>query len=142
MLLVYLLLFLLSASASCCHATSRNHRLLPAAVPASPPATASGDHRTTMHVFWSPNAHAHAAATAMGKQESPPKAQPDIELLSGALTTSTTAEQEDAAATVPFPAADGGYTEVGGEGGDRHERAVDDAGVDYSPPKTHPPSHN
>ncbi|KAF0900697.1 hypothetical protein E2562_034403 [Oryza meyeriana var. granulata] len=93
------------------------------------------------HVWRSPDEYVQAAATAMEKQQgwSPP-----------------TGDAEGVAMAPLPPAADGGCigkdsgggqggsSSVSGDGGEggQQDGAVDDAGVDYAPPKTHPPSHN
>uniref|UniRef100_A0A0E0LRD8 Uncharacterized protein n=1 Tax=Oryza punctata TaxID=4537 RepID=A0A0E0LRD8_ORYPU len=156
-MLCLLLFFLLHLSSSVSHATSRNHRRLFAvavAVPAASPSTAlyGDDHTTAMHVWRSPRRYMQASAAMAAAEEekrgSPPPPLPDgLGLQPGGgvegAAARTTEEEVAGAAMAPFPAA----AEVGGKdddsgGGEQHDGAADDAGIDYAPPKTHPPSHN
>lgn len=101
------------------------------------------------HVWRSPRRYMRAAAEE--QRGSPaPAPLPDGALglqpggVEGAAAEARTTEEEAAgagAAMAPFPAA----ADVGGKDDDDSgggDGAADDAGVDYAPPKTHPPSHN
>ncbi|KAL6658997.1 hypothetical protein ACP70R_003037 [Stipagrostis hirtigluma subsp. patula] len=158
MLLAYLLLFLLHLSASVCHATSRNHLLLlPAAAPSPSPAAMIRGHRTIAKDL-SPY-HVHYYPALMARRGGPPPLpSPAAVETSGAVGGARPPEKEISAAMAPSPSpweVDSGHGEAGGGAGggggegsgpSSTEAAVDgdqdDIGIDYGPPKTHPPSHN
>ncbi|KAE8799165.1 hypothetical protein D1007_25447 [Hordeum vulgare] len=165
MLLVYLLLFL-HLSSSVCEANSRNHRLvLPTGgrVPATPASwTMTMPRRllrAPMHSSSSySHEHEHVQDTiAMKQQQGPsPSPQRGVTLARDAVQESSVLPAEQDMVMPPPRGGDSGDKEAAGasddvssEGGssdlitdDQPEGGGVDIGVDYVPPKTHPPSHN
>ncbi|KAM3211165.1 hypothetical protein ACQJBY_064775 [Aegilops geniculata] len=163
MLLVYLLLFL-HLSSSVCEASSRNHRLV------LPTAGRGASSTMTMYrrLLRAPMQHSSASSSshdqehvrgtiAMQQQQGPsPSPQPGVTLARDAVQEGSVPPAEQDMVMPPPPGDDSGDEEaagggdaVGSEGGssdlitdDQPESDAVDIGVDYVPPKTHPPSHN
>ncbi|XP_044437396.1 uncharacterized protein [Triticum aestivum] len=168
MLLVYLLLFL-HLSSSVCEASSRNHRLVlrtAGRIPAAPASSTMTMYRRLLRAPMQQHSSASSSShdqehvrgmIAMQQQQGPsPSPQPGVTLARDAVQEGSVPPAEQDMVMPPPPGDDSGDKEaagggdaVGSDGGssdlitdDQPESDAVDIGVDYVPPKTHPPSHN